>query len=116
MISYSGGTLYPPDGYRSGAGNPSLLTHAEADAFGLADVRAPGGALMGVFLDATVPAEGDALPTMLQYATPEQRNQLGQSPRSEEHTSELQSLMRMSSAVFCLKNKRSIHHTTFKSI
>src|SRR3546814_13321680 len=35
---------------------------------------------MGVFLDATVPAEGDALPTMLQYATPEQRNQLGQSP------------------------------------
>src|SRR3546814_15805088 len=80
MISYSGGTLYPPDGYRSGAGNPSLLTHAEADAFGLADVRAPGGALMGVFLDATVPAEGDALPTMLQYATPEQRNQLGQSP------------------------------------
>src|SRR3546814_18335888 len=80
MISYSGGTLYPPDGYRSGAGNPSLLTHAEADAFGLADVRAPGGALMGVFLDATVPAEGDALPTMLQYAPPDQRNQHGQSP------------------------------------
>src|SRR3546814_8686988 len=26
--------------------------------------------------------------------------------RSEEHTSELQSLMRISSAVFCLKNKR----------
>src|SRR3546814_1271555 len=28
--------------------------------------------------------------------------------RSEEHTSELQSLMRISSAVFCLKNKRKI--------
>src|SRR3546814_3089525 len=28
--------------------------------------------------------------------------------RSEEHTSELQSLMRMSNAVFCLKNKRGI--------
>src|SRR3546814_18651519 len=27
-------------------------------------------------------------------------------PRSEEHTSELQSLMRLSYAVFCLKNKR----------
>src|SRR3546814_5127935 len=27
------------------------------------------------------------------------------SPRSEEHTSELQSLMRISYAVFCLKNK-----------
>src|SRR3546814_7158569 len=30
-------------------------------------------------------------------------------PRSEEHTSELQSLMRISYAVFCLKKK---HHTT----
>src|SRR3546814_7800058 len=28
-------------------------------------------------------------------------------PRSEEHTSELQSLMRISYAVFCLKKKRS---------
>src|SRR3546814_8339169 len=27
-------------------------------------------------------------------------------PRSEEHTSELQSLMRISYAVFCLKNKK----------
>src|SRR3546814_1579131 len=27
-------------------------------------------------------------------------------PRSEEHTSELQSLMRISSAVFCLKKKK----------
>src|SRR3546814_1809063 len=29
--------------------------------------------------------------------------------RSEEHTSELQSLMRISYAVFCLKNKTTIH-------
>src|SRR3546814_6476641 len=29
----------------------------------------------------------------------------GRAPRSEEHTSELQSLMRISYAVFCLKNK-----------
>src|SRR3546814_8896814 len=29
--------------------------------------------------------------------------------RSEEHTSELQSLMRISYAVFCLKNKRITH-------
>src|SRR3546814_1013873 len=42
--------------------------------------------------------------------------------RSEEHTSELQSLMRISSAVFCLKKKQthlsnstpSRHHTTNK--
>src|SRR3546814_8232740 len=35
--------------------------------------------------------------------------------RSEEHTSELQSLMRISYAVFCLKKKKTIHkqlHTT----
>src|SRR3546814_18257003 len=32
------------------------------------------------------------------------------SRRSEEHTSELQSLMRISYAVFCLKKKKSIPH------
>src|SRR3546814_9480298 len=34
-------------------------------------------------------------------------------PRSEEHTSELQSLMRISYAVFCLKKKRSNHENTY---
>src|SRR3546814_5142550 len=32
--------------------------------------------------------------------------EFGGQPRSEEHTSELQSLMRISYAVFCLKNKK----------
>src|SRR3546814_9488162 len=39
---------------------------------------------------------------------------LGDDRRSEEHTSELQSLMRISYAVFCLKKKKKmniIHHT-----
>src|SRR3546814_9236704 len=35
--------------------------------------------------------------------------------RSEEHTSELQSLMRISYAVFCLKNKNT-HHNERKNI
>src|SRR3546814_1182218 len=35
--------------------------------------------------------------------------------RSEEHTSELQSLMRSSYAVFCLKKKKIIHITIFIS-
>src|SRR3546814_7285323 len=41
-------------------------------------------------------------------------------PRSEEHTSELQSLMRNSYAVFCLKKKKTtnerhdIYHTTIR--
>src|SRR3546814_2435109 len=36
-------------------------------------------------------------------------------PRSEEHTSELQSLMRISYAVFCLKKKtqRNLHTVTY---
>src|SRR3546814_4181139 len=33
-------------------------------------------------------------------------------PRSEEHTSELQSLMRISYAVFCLKKKNKPQHLT----
>src|SRR3546814_9078139 len=32
--------------------------------------------------------------------------------RSEEHTSELQSLMRISYAVFCLRTKKTIHRNT----
>src|SRR3546814_10268621 len=37
---------------------------------------------------------------------------IGQSARSEEHTSELQSLMRISYAVFCLKKKKQETQTT----
>src|SRR3546814_12999747 len=36
------------------------------------------------------------------------------SARSEEHTSELQSLMRISYAVFCLKKKKETKKTTYK--
>src|SRR3546814_7304994 len=36
--------------------------------------------------------------------------------RSEEHTSELQSLMRISYAVFCLKKKKQKEHNTSKHI
>src|SRR3546814_9128374 len=36
--------------------------------------------------------------------------QLPSAIRSEEHTSELQSLMRISYAVFCLKNKKKTNH------
>src|SRR3546814_1271946 len=35
--------------------------------------------------------------------------------RSEEHTSELQSLMRISYAVFCLKKKQNIDHTNMST-
>src|SRR3546814_5434423 len=35
--------------------------------------------------------------------------------RSEEHTSELQSLMRISYAVFCLKKKTDAYNTTYNT-
>src|SRR3546814_9763805 len=35
--------------------------------------------------------------------------------RSEEHTSELQSLMRISYAVFCLKKKKTTNHNNVKT-
>src|SRR3546814_4815265 len=40
----------------------------------------------------------------------ERRQGAAQEKRSEEHTSELQSLMRISYAVFCLKKKNTVHH------
>src|SRR3546814_2007467 len=39
------------------------------------------------------------------------RHESAPDPRSEEHTSELQSLMRLSYAVFCLKKKKQTHTT-----
>src|SRR3546814_5015825 len=38
----------------------------------------------------------------------------GADPRSEEHTSELQSLMRISYAVFCLKKKKTHNNVQCK--
>src|SRR3546814_8809300 len=37
-------------------------------------------------------------------------------PRSEEHTSELQSLMRISYAVFCLKKKKNTQYTQLQRL
>src|SRR3546814_9184591 len=44
-------------------------------------------------------------------ATAHHREGIGLGQRSEEHTSELQSLMRISYAVFCLKKKKKQHIT-----
>src|SRR3546814_6739490 len=49
-------------------------------------------------------AEGGRWAGRLDFAAP--------GARSEEHTSELQSLMRISYAVFCLKKKQKTHTTT----
>src|SRR3546814_1460340 len=44
--------------------------------------------------------------TMSSYITTKDGTEIFYKDRSEEHTSELQSLMRISYAVFCLKNKK----------
>src|SRR3546814_2010696 len=51
---------------------------------------------------ASTGSEGRASPHILRPGKADRRLAL---PRSEEHTSELQSLMRISYAVFCLKQK-----------
>src|SRR3546814_3372404 len=71
--------------------------------------------------------KGDTLEAVVLAVDPERERislgvkQLEQDPmgqfqannsRSEEHTSELQSLMRISYAVFCLKKKKEINHQT----
>src|SRR3546814_6648028 len=61
------------------------------------------------------PAAPIAMPTVAfaiagASLTPSPTIATGISSRSEEHTSELQSLMRISYAVFCLKKKKKIKH------
>src|SRR3546814_2792473 len=59
-----------------------------------------------VLMPVTAPL-GDGAPTHLLPGSADQPL-----PRSEEHTSELQSLMRISYAVFCLKKKKQPTETT----
>src|SRR3546814_6982027 len=55
---------------------------------------------------------GAALTVMVAPAQAHSKVAAGPARRSEEHTSELQSLMRISSAVFCLKQKTTTIRTT----
>src|SRR3546814_9804407 len=54
------------------------------------------------------------IPGSVYYTTDGLR--IAQHYRSEEHTSELQSLMRISYAVFCLKKKKNINKPTTQNI
>src|SRR3546814_6507119 len=61
---------------------------------------------MGAFAIATLAVYLDAFGWMASLIGVLEENEGGYRVRSEEHTSELQSLMRISYAVFCLKNKK----------
>src|SRR3546814_5658628 len=85
--------LFTPDRPAVGAGTAAMMAHA---AITVADDDGIGAAALAAFEQARqkigrTPPPVDA---------PRQR-------RSEEHTSELQSLMRTSYAAFCLKNKNN---------
>src|SRR3546814_4135368 len=58
---------------------------------------------MGVMRVAVLESAGDCTPAMAAQVETEDVS----APRTEEHTSELQSLMRISYAVFYLKNKKN---------
>src|SRR3546814_5521053 len=59
--------------------------------------------------DGSGPEMGPARDAHGRVATPRRRSIASARRRSEEHTSELQSLMRISYSVFCLKKKPSQH-------
>src|SRR3546814_5845142 len=81
----------PDNGGSVGVGQP--LDHAQAEPDGEATVV--GGRLQGAIPAGGVDADRTDFDAMV---------------RSEEHTSELQSLMRISYAVFCLKKKKKQNH------
>src|SRR3546814_6224198 len=67
-----------------------------------------------LFRSALLSARKHSTPELPMWSTPAYRSHLSlgtlwTSQRSEEHTSELQSLMRISYAVFCLKKKNHQH-------
>src|SRR3546814_7257031 len=90
--------LLLPDASVSGAG----LSRSGLPRRGPDDVR---------LLDVSVrPHAGGA--AFLRYMGGDTRSVAPRRPRSEEHTSELQSLMRISYAVFCLKKQKTQTNTT----
>src|SRR3546814_10689250 len=82
--------------------------HIEAGAALLQD-HLRGAAVVAVFID-------EALALLVDEDALDQRLRRVPRQRSEEHTSELQSLMRISYAVFCLKKKKKnstrLNHNT----
>src|SRR3546814_5040340 len=80
---------------------PLFINNLQFDAELAAALPRPDGVVEHV-----LPGFGELWRGRGQYA---QRAHLGHAPdRSAEHTSELQSLMRISSAVFCLKKKTKL--------
>src|SRR3546814_5767162 len=101
----------PGEHVAAGADRPDV----GAAAVGLTQPARKAAGIDGVHLEAAADHHGVARLGSRQVAAHVQLDPVGggdrltvhgrQGPRSEEHTSELQSLMRISYAVFCLKKK-----------
>src|SRR3546814_2012798 len=110
-------TLFPyPTLFRSAGEHPVALHRAHREA---RQVVVAGGVeaghLGGLAADEGAAGLAAALGDAADDGGP--RGNLEPAHRSEEHTSELQSLMRISYAVFCLKKKTKEHntkHNTYK--
>src|SRR3546814_8959722 len=89
----------------------STRPHPNADKIQLVDVDRGDGEALQIACGAFNMAAGDLVPLATVGTTMPGGMEIGRRKmrgewRSEEHTSELQSLMRISYAVFCLKNKK----------
>src|SRR3546814_2964197 len=90
---------------------PDIRSHLEAYRAGKTSLAEAGRAIRGRFLDSAFPS---AIADRISAAYEELGERLRlPDPRSEEHTSELQSLMRISYAVFCLKKKQKPHKNIY---
>src|SRR3546814_1866468 len=84
--------------------------------------RADGGNRLGAQFVGKLPELAGLQPTQIRgrrYRIEQRRfGKIGhyEASRSEEHTSELQSLMRISYAVFCLKKKKPQPHKTIDTL
>src|SRR3546814_5214095 len=102
-------TAMPPETFPV-ATTISLLDRSAA---GTASSASPGMAPAEIWSIAPLQVEGRlGGKSVADVAMQKLRTASGRSIRSEEHTSELQSLMRISYAVFCLKKKKTNTTTT----
>src|SRR3546814_2244017 len=93
---------------------PSMSTRSSG---GFSARRSVAGGLViaaALSLSASPPALAQQLRQQLEKLTETEPGRKEPEIRSEEHTSELQSLMRISYAVFCLKKKKTSQNTPRK--
>src|SRR3546814_5275754 len=88
---------------------PACQTAADDDLERMSDIQADRGIIAGLFDALLLVADGRGAPDRLWEGHADLAHERN---RSEEHTSELQSLMRISYAVFCLKKKKTHNNTT----